>query len=167
MTPLTPYLTYIKLGAAVVALAIAAGAGFHFGGLSADDKLNAYKTAVEAQHVAQLQAVVNTMTEHDKQAAAQHAADQKVIDAYDLQKSLPPITAGLVERMRLIEAASCRAGHSVLPGAGPVAGGADAASGVPAGDPEGDRLLQAALDAAAHDAARLNAVRQLAPKPIQ
>lgn len=165
MSPLTPYLTYIKLGAGAVLLALVAGASYHFGGLSSDDKLNAYKTAVEAQHAAQLQAVVDTMTEHDKQAAAQHAADQKVIDAYDLQKSLPPITAGLVERMRLVEAASCRAGHSVLPGAGPVARGTDAAGGVPGGDPEGDRLLQAALDAASHDAARLNAVRQLAPKP--
>jgi hypothetical protein len=163
MNPLSPYLVYIKLGAAAVLLAIAAGAGFHFGGLSADDKLNAYKSAVEAQHATQLQAVVRTMDEHDHQAALERIADQRVIDAYDLQKALPPITAGFVTRMRLVEAAACRAGDRVVPAAGSLAGGAQAAGGVPRSDAEGDRLLQAALDAADRDASRLNAAVKLAP----
>lgn len=164
MSLLTPYLTYIKLGAEALVLAAVAGASFHFGGLSKDDELNRYKTVIEAQHVGQLQAVVKTMDEHDKQAAAQRAADKRVIDDYDLQKSLPPITAGVVQRMRLVEAASCRADGSLVSGAGSVAGGTDAAAGIPRGDPEGDRLLQAALDAAARDASRLYAAIRLAPK---
>jgi hypothetical protein len=156
-------ITYLKWGGIAALAALLVGGGYHFGGLSADDKLNAYKTAVEGQHAVQLQAVVATMTMHDNQAAAQHAADQKVIDSYDLQKSLPPVTAGLVERMRVVEAASCAAGNRVVSIAGPVASGAQAASGVPGSDSEGDRLLQAALDAAARDSTRLNAVVKLAP----
>ena len=60
-----------------------AGGSFYLGGLHANNELANYKTAVEAQHVTQLQAVVATMNQHDNAAAAQHAADQKVIDAYE------------------------------------------------------------------------------------
>lgn len=160
MTPLL----YAKLGAALLVVVLLFGAGYRVGGLRSAAQLSAYKAAVEAQHVAQLEAVVKTMDEHDQQAAAQHAADRRVIDAYDLQKSLPPATAGLVERMRFVEAAACGAGDRVVPSTGPVASGVHAAGGIPRGDPEGDRLLQAALDAADHDATRLNAMRLLAPK---
>jgi uncharacterized protein (DUF58 family) len=160
---MTPIL-YAKIGGiAALALALLAG-GYHFGGLSADAELANYKTAVEAQHAAQLQTVASVMTQHDQQATLERAAQQKVIDAYDEQKNLAPITTGIVERVRLIEAASCSAGSRVVPSPGPVARGADAGSGVPRGDSEGDRLLQAALDAAARDSARLAAVIQFKPK---
>jgi hypothetical protein len=159
MTPLL----YAKIGGVMMLIALLFGAGYHLGGLSADDKLNAYKTAVEAQHAAQLQAVVTTMDEHDHQAALERMANQKVIDTYDLQKNLPPITAGLVERMRLVEAAAACADDSGLPKTGAVAGGAQAASGIPRSDPEAERLLQAALDAADRDSGRLNAAVKLAP----
>jgi hypothetical protein len=154
---------YAKIAGFGALAAFLVWVGFHFGGLSADDKLANYKTAVEAQHAAQLQAVVATMTEHDTQAAAQHAKDQGVIDAYDAQKDLAPVTAGIVQRMRLVEAASCSAGGGVVPGAAALAGGTDAAGGVSGSHAESDRLLQAALDAAARDADRLNAVIKLAP----
>lgn len=157
-------IAYLKLVGIAAAVALLLAIGWHFGGLSSAKDLAAYRTAVEAQHAVQLQAVVDTMTQHDKQAAAQHAADQKVIDAYDLQSKLPPITAGFVQRMRLIEAAACSAGDRVLPSPGSLAGGADAAGGIPGGDAEGDRLLQVALDKAAGDSLRLNAVVKFAPK---
>lgn len=159
MTPLQ----YAKLGGVLFACLLLSGGGYHLGGLAAEAKLSAYKTAVEAQHATQLQAVVNAMTQHDNQAAARHAADRKVIDAYDLQKDLPLATAGIVERMRLIEAAAPCASGPQLPAAGSVAGRAQAAGGIPRCDPEGDRLLQLALDAADRDAARLNAAVKLAP----
>lgn len=161
-TTLNPYLTYIKIGAALAVVAAAAIGGFHFGGLSADDKLANYQTQVQAQYAANLKTVADTLNAQIKDGADKRAAMQKVIDAYDLEKSLPPVTAGVVQRMRYIESADCAAGHQ-LPGTATVAGGAQAASGVPRGVSELDRLHQAAFDAAARDSARLNAVVKLAP----
>jgi hypothetical protein len=154
------YAKWIGIATLVAAIAIFS---YRQGGLASEAKLSAYQTAVEAQHLVQLQAVVNTMTEHDNEAIAQHVADQKVIDAYDAQKSMPPATAGVVERMRDVEAAACSPGNRVLPSSPALAGGAQSTGGIPRSDAEGDRLLQAALDAADRDADRLNALRKLAP----
>ena len=157
-------MNYITLAAKIGAAALLLWIGWHFGGLSKDDELNKYKTAVEAQHAAQLQIVANVMTQHDQQAAAERAAQQKVIDAYDAEKNLAPITTGIVQRMRIVEAAAaCSAGNSVVPKAGPMASGAQGTGGVPGGLSEGERLLQGALDAASRDASRLNAAVKLAP----
>jgi hypothetical protein len=156
-------LAYGKIGAALALIAACLSAGYHFGRLSADNQLNAYKSAVEAQHVVQLNAVVATMTEHDTEALAQHTADQRIVDAYDLQKTLPPVTAGFVTRLRVVETTACSAGARVVSGAGPVASGIDSSSAISRSDAEGDRLLQAALDAADRDAEQLNAVIHLAP----
>jgi hypothetical protein len=156
-------ITYLKLGGIAALAAFLLWTGYHFGGLSADGKLANYKTAVEAQHAAQLQAVANVMAEHDRDAAAQRASQQKVIDAYDTQILQPLPTAGIVERVRLVEAASCSSSNRVVPSAGALAGGAQAAGGVPRSNAEGDRLLQAALDAADRDSARLNVAVKLAP----
>lgn len=161
-TVIAPYLAYIKLGAAAVVLGAVATASFHFGGISADDKLNTYKTAVEAQYAANLKTVADTLNKQIQDGVADRAAQQKVIDAYDTEKALPPATAGLVERMRIVESASCAAGRD-LPKAEPVASGAQSPSRVPASDSEGQRLLQAALDAADRDADRLNTIIKLAP----
>lgn len=156
--PLSPYLTYVKLGAAALALSGAAWAGFHFGGLSAAEDLAVYKTAVEAQRAAQLKTVVDTLEDQIKQAAAQHAADQRIVDAYDAIKDLPPPHAGLVERMQLVEAASCAAVSGEVPGTGDAAGGTHAASGVSRGDPEARRLLQGTFNAGDADAIRWQAL---------
>lgn len=158
------WLTWLKWGGMAAAIGAYSFLWFHLGGASSETNLANYKTDVEGQHVAQLQAVLDTMGQHDQQAAAQHAADRKVIDAYDLEKALPPATAGLVERMRIVEGASCGASGGQLPGNRPLAGGVDPARGVPGSDPEADRLLQAAFDAGTRDALRLNAVTKLAPK---
>jgi hypothetical protein len=163
-TTLNPYLTYIKIGAVVLVLGVVGAAGFHFGGLSADDKLANYKTEVQAQYAANLKTVADALNQQIKDGVTARAALQKVVDQYELEKALPPATAGVAERLRFIESASCAAGHQ-LPGAGAVAGGSDATSGVSAGLSELDRLHQAAFDAADRDADRLNTVVQLAPKP--
>lgn len=153
-----PYLMYAKLGLAAAVLAGVAGAAFHFGGLSKAKDLAVYKTDVEAQHAAQLQTVVDTLEDQLKQAAVTHAADQKVVDAYDAIKDLPPPHAGLVERMRLVESASCTAISGEVPGAGATAGGTHAGAGVSAGDREARRLLQGTFNAGDADAARWQAL---------
>ena len=158
-----PYLTYIKIGAAVVVLGIVGVAGFHFGGLSADDKLANYKTEVQAQYALNLKTVADALNKQIQDGVTARAALQKVVDQYELEKALPPATAGVVERLRFIESASCAAGHQ-LPGAGTLAGGSDTTGGVSAGLSELDRLHQAAFDAADRDADRLNALIQLKPK---
>lgn len=153
-----PYLTYAKLGIAAAIVTAIAAAGFHFGALSSAKDLAVYKTNVEAQHAAQLKTVVDTLEDQLKQAAATHAADQKVVDAYDALKDLPPPHAGLVERMRLVEAAAYSAVGSQVPAAGSDPGGTHPATGIPSGDSEGRRLLQGALDAGDHDATRYEAL---------
>lgn len=126
MTPLA----YAKWGG-IAALALAlAGGGYHFGGLSADDKLNAYKTAAEAQHVAQLQAVVTTMETNARDAAADHAKLQKVIDAYDATKDVPdPASIGTAHRVLLLAASAAGAGDCPVQQTGPVASGGAGSSG--------------------------------------
>lgn len=158
---MTPIL-YAKIGGIAALAAALLWAGWHFGGLSSAEKLANYQTTVEAQYAANLKTVADTLNKQIKDGVAERAAQQKVIDAYDLEKALPPVTAGVVERLRYIESTSCTASHQ-LPGAAAVAGGAQAAGGVPGGLSELDRLHQAAFDAAARDASRLNAAVKLAP----
>ena len=156
MNPLSPYLVYIKLGAAAVLLAIAAGAGYHFGGLAS-------KTALEAQHAAQLQAVVNRLDENARQAAADHASQQKVIDAYDATKDIPdPASVGTAHRVLLLAAS---AGGCPVPEAGTVAGGAPRPAPIAIGPSEVERRLNDYIQACGGDAKRLIATQGLAPKP--
>ena len=173
MNPLTPYLAYIKIGAGLALLAIATGAGFHFGSLSADDKLNAYKTASEAQHVAQLQAVVTTLDNNARQAAADHASQQKVIDAYDATKNVPdPASIGTAHRVLLIAASSAGTGNCPVQQTGPVAGGSPGSSGGAGETPKAQSrlvsLVEADLDdyiaACGRDDKRLVLTQGLAPK---
>jgi hypothetical protein len=163
-TAINPYLAYIKIGAAVIVLCVVSTASFHFGGLSADNKLANYKTSVQAQYAANLKTVADTLNQQIQDGVADRAAKQRIIDAYDAEKLKPPITAGVVERLRYVESASCAASHQ-LPQAGTVAGGAAATGGVPPSVSELDRLHQAAFDAADRDSKRLNAAVMLAPKP--
>lgn len=160
--PLQPYVIYAKLAGAAAILAVVGAGCWHFGGLSKQDELDKFKTAQQAQYAANLKTVADTLNKQIQDGIADRAKLQKVIDAYDLEKTLPPITAGVVERLRYIQGASCAANNPV-PGAGAVAGGAQAAGGVPASLSELERLHQAAFDAAARDSQRLNAMRQLAP----
>jgi hypothetical protein len=153
---------YAKIGGAVALAALLVWTGWHFGGMSSAEKLAKYQAAVEAQYAANLKTVADTLNKQIQDGIAKREALQKVVDQYELEKSLPPATAGVVERLRYIQGPSCAAG-SVLPGAGTVAGGSQAPSGVPSRSAEIAGLLQSALDAASRDAARLNAIIKLAP----
>lgn len=167
MSILTPYVTYIKIGGALAVVAGASGAGFHFGSLSADAKLADYKTSVEAQHAAQLQAVTDDLTAQIQTSDAKRAALQKVVDAYDQEKDKRDSdTADLAQRLQHAQAAAASAGRCSVPAAGSVASGTQAASPQPGSDQSAERLsglTQAVFDACSADAKQLNAVVQLAP----
>jgi hypothetical protein len=161
---LNPYLTYIELGAAAALLAIAAGAGYHFGGLSADDKLNAYKTEVEAQHAVQLSAVATAYQDQVLAREASEAKLQKVQNAYDTLKDLPDVASvGTAHRLLLVAASTDRTGGCDVPAAGAVAGGAQASAAVALGHSSVESALGDVLAACAADASQMNAMVQLAP----
>lgn len=167
-TMISPYLTYIKLGAAVAVLAAVGTAGFHFGGLSADDKLANYKTAVEAQHAAQMKTVADAYQAQVLAAEADHVHMQGVIDELNKNLAKPdPRLADLGQRVLDVEAAAGRSTCSRVPQTGP---GAGAAQGVQAqstgGDPSLERLrqlTQAVYDSAAEDDDYLDAALKLLP----
>src|SRR5258708_38758805 len=96
MTPLA----YLKWGGIAAALLSYSWLWFHLGGLSS-------KTALEAQHVAQLQAVVATMENNARDAAAAHAKQQRAIDAYDAPNDVPdPASVGSAHRVLLLAASA-------------------------------------------------------------
>lgn len=170
---MSPYLTYIKIGAAVLLLAIVAGASFHFGGLGPKVDLAKeqtsfanYKTDVEAQYAANLKTVADTLNKQIQDGLAKRAAMQKVIDDYDEQKAKPPVTAGLAGELRdATKAASCPASGHVSQ-AGPVAGGTQGAAAQPSGGPSAERLsglVQNVFDASDGDAKQMIAMIKLAP----
>lgn len=65
---MSPYLIYVKLGAAALMLAIAAGAGYHFGGMAS-------RTALEADHAAMAKATTDALLAQRAHAAAQAIND--------------------------------------------------------------------------------------------
>jgi hypothetical protein len=152
---LSAYLTYIKLGAAAALLAIAAGSGYHFGGLSA-------KSSAEAAHAAQLQAVTDAYQKQVLATAASEAKLQKAENDYDAIKDLPdPVTTGLASRVLLH---ACPAGGGDVPQARTVASGAPGAAQEPSGDSGFGGRLQAVLDACTADSRQMSAMIDLAPK---
>jgi hypothetical protein len=83
-----PYLIYVKMGAAALVLAIAAGAGYHFGGLSS-------KTALEADHAAMAKAATDALLAQRAHATAQaindNAAETQHAQTIIQIDSAPPI----------------------------------------------------------------------------
>lgn len=162
MTPLTPYLVYIKLGAAAVLLAIATGAGYHFGGLSGSVKAADAQTALERDHASMAQAATTALLAQAAQAAADHASQQKVIDAYDATKDIPdPASIGTAHRVLLVAAAG---GGCAVPETGTVAGGAAGPAPIAIGPSEVERRLNDYIQACGGDAKRLTAAQALASR---
>lgn len=157
---------YAKIGGIAALAAILLWSGWHFGGMSADEKLANYKTAVEAQYAANLKTVADTLNKQIQDGVADRAAQKKVIDAYDADKANPPATAGLADSLRdATQSASCPASRDV-PKAGTVAGGAQGATAKPSGGPSVERLsglVQAVFDSSDADAKQMNAMIKLAP----
>jgi hypothetical protein len=147
----TPLL-YLKLGAIIAMAAALLATGYHIGSLSS-------KTALEADHAAQLQAVVNVMDENARQAAADHAHQQGVIDAYHATP-IDPLVAGAAHRVYVYAASASGCG---VPQAGAVAGGAQASAPVAFGPSEVERALDDYIQACSADAAQMNPMIALAP----
>lgn len=167
-TVIAPYLTYLKIAAAVIALGAAAAAGFHFGGLSSDAKLANFKTAVEAQHAAQLKTVADAYQAQVLAAEADHIHMQGVIDELNKKLSTPdPAVAGLAQRVLDAEAAASRSTCSRVPQAGSSSAGAQGIQAQSAGgNPVTERLrqlTQAVYDAAKDDDDTLDAAIKLLP----
>lgn len=165
-TTLNPYLTYIKIGAALAVVAAAAIGGFHFGGLSADDKLANYQTQVQAQYAANLKTVADTLNAQITDGAAKRATLQGIIDVYDAEKAQPPTTAGLADELRDATAAARCPASGQLPASGTLAGGAQTGAAQPGSGPSAERLsglVQAIFDATDADAAQMRTMIKLAP----
>jgi hypothetical protein len=163
---LEPYVIYVKLAIGLGLLAAVAIAFFHFGTLSSERDLATYKTAVEAQHATQVQAVADAYYKQLTAAAAAAVSQQGVID--DLNEKLKnsgSSAAGLAQRVLDDQAAAVSANCGPVPKAGTMAAGNAPAPGVPRSDPEAVRLLQSTFDAGTRDADRLRAAQALAPKP--
>lgn len=158
------YFIYIELGVAALCLVLAAATGFHFGGLSADDKLNTYRTEVEVAHATQLSAVATAYQDQVLAREASEAKLQRVENAYDELKGAPdPATVGVAHRLLIVAASTDRTGGCGLPAAGAVASGAQTPAALPIGPSGVERSLGDYIAACAADAAQLNAMIQLAP----
>lgn len=167
-TVIAPYLTYIKVGAALALLAAVAAGGYHFGGLSSAIDLANYKTDVGAQHAAQLKTVADAYQAQVIAAEADHVHMQGIIDELNKKLSTPdPTVAGLAQRVLDAEAAAASTACSRVPQTG---AGAAATQGVQAkgagGNPVLERLrqlTQAVYDAANDDDDYLDAAIKLLP----
>lgn len=74
---LNPYLTYIKIGAAVVLATVLTGTGYHFGTLSGDEKADAAKATMETDHANMADAATKALISQRAQVIAEAAADHK------------------------------------------------------------------------------------------
>jgi hypothetical protein len=152
MNPLTDLEMIIAAGL----LILVGGVSFHVGGL-------APRAALEAQHAAQLQAVVDRLDENARQAAADHLHMQGVIDHYDATKNIPdPASVGTAHRLLIVAAAG---GGCAVPEAGTVAGGAPDPARVTLGPSRVEQALDDYIQACGHDAKKLTAAQSLAPNP--
>lgn len=146
MSPLTPYLIYLKLGAAAVLLALAAGAGFHLGGLKGHADAADAKTALQADRAAQSELTAKAVLA--ERASAEATAAQDHITETQHAQTIIQIDSAPVNRTPVFV---CSAPGPVR--IGPMPGAEAQASGQPA-DTQAGRSdqgrgvnIRAALDA--------------------
>lgn len=145
----------VKAVVGAVLAMILFSAGYHFGGLAS-------KTALETDHAAQLQAVVDRLDENAREAAADHAKQQRVIDAYDATKDIPdPASIGTAHRVLILAAAG---GGCPVPETGAVAGGAPDPARVAIGPSRVEQALDAYIKACGRDVKKLTAGQALASR---
>jgi hypothetical protein len=150
MTPLG----YIKIALAALIL----GGTFWFGYRTGSVHGTA---ALEALQAAQAENTAKAVLAERASAAVESARVQAKLKEYE-NAPIDPLVPGIVRRVFLN---ACPAGGPV-PSAAAAPGGTGEAGGVPAGDQGAQRLYelaQAAADAAARDAARLDLCRSVWP----
>ena len=161
MNPLTPYLAYLKIGGAVVLIAVLYGSGYHMGGASQRD-------SDDKAHAKQMTTVVAVLEKRQADAETEINRRQGIIDAYDQHKSVPtPAVAGLAQRVYVYTRGP---GCGAVPGAAPVAGGTPGAAAQPPSDASAQRLSelnQSVYDACGADAEQMKAMEALARAPPQ
>lgn len=151
---MTPYLLWIKLGAALALVAGIFGAGYHFGGLSS-------KAALEREHAAQLRTVATAYQTQLAALKANTAKQQVIIDEYDKSReTIDPIAVGIGHRVLKYALGTC---GNTLPQTDPLAGRAQDAPGSANRAQEFERLFDDLAQAVGRDAAKQNALIQLAP----
>lgn len=161
MTPLA----YAKWGGIAAALLAWSWLCFHQGGLGPT-------AALERDHADMAEATTKALLAQAAQAAADHASQQRVIDAYDATKDIPdPASIGTAHRVLLLAGAACGDSDPV-PETGPVASGGAHSSGGAGETPKAQsrlvQVLEADLDdyigACGRDDDRLVLTQGLAPK---
>lgn len=140
-------LTYVKLIAIAVALVLAV----HFKG-----EIDA--GVLERDHAAMAESTTKALLA--RQAAHQVEMDRvnNLVRNYEAQ-AIDPVIPGLAGRLYKYTLSQC-----ALPAPGQTPDGTGTPSGVPRGDPEAQRLSQAAFDAGARDAGRLELCKAAWPR---
>jgi hypothetical protein len=147
----TPYLLYIKLGAAVLLIAGIFGAGFHVGGMAS-------RTALEADHAAMAQAATTALLAQRKQAEAESTRINKAVSDYE-NTPIDFISPTVARRVFLYaHRADCP-----VPSTPSVAGRTQAAAPVTLGPSDIERALGAYIAACSADSSQMKAMLELAP----
>lgn len=145
-------ITYLKLGGILAAIALIFVIGFRFGGMGPKAKLEGFQ-ATQAENTAK------AVLAERASAATELARVNTILRGYQ-DAPIDPISTGLAHRVFVYaNAAGCSVSKT---GANPAAVGG--AGPVPHGDPELERLSQAAFDAGTHDAKELTALQAAYPR---
>lgn len=140
-------LTYVKLIAIAVALVLAV----HFKG-------EIDKGVLERDHAAMAEGMAKALIARQTEHQAEMTRVNNLVRAYESQ-AIDPVVPGIAGRLYKYTLSQCS-----LPTPGPAAGGTRPPSGVSRGDPEAQRLSQAAFDAGARDAGRLELCKAAWPR---
>lgn len=143
-------ITYAKIGAAILAVLLLFGLGYHFGGLAS-------KTKLEASQEAQSQAVAKAVIAQQAASQAEQTRLNKVIADYEATP-INPVVTGIAGRLYKYEIRDCPVSH-----ANANSPGTSNPSGVPGSDSTFERLSQDAFDAADRDSRKLTAIQKAWP----
>lgn len=135
---MSAYLIYIKIGAVILVLALAAGAGYHFGGLAS-------RAALDAQEAAQSQTTANAVLAERASALAQAKNDQSAQATHD--QDLAKINSAPISNTPVIVYRPGALCAGTVPGAEAQAGGIPANSEGGRADPGPGVNIRAALNA--------------------
>lgn len=152
MSILTPYLTYIKIGAAVAVLAAVAAASFHFGGMTS-------KTALADFQAEQSANTAKAVLAERASAAIELARVNAILKGYQ-NAPIDPIALSIGSRV--LEYA--RIADCPVPAARGNPGAAPSPSKVPIGPSEVGQALDDLAVACSQDAAELTALQAAWPK---
>lgn len=139
--------TWIK----VIVIAAALWLAFYLGTLKET-------AALEKDHADMAEATTKALLAEQAKSATELDRVNQIVRKYEAQP-IDPVVAGVARRLFKYTIQDCP-----MSAAGRDASGAAAASGVPGGNPEVERLTQQAFDAGARDSARLELCKATWPR---